>query len=79
MVDGARRVDVLVTVGDVVILNSAVYHSVGQAAGRNCAERVTVETSVLCSDEAILSPDAHEKSLDGGGCSGHATSLLFLA
>ena len=34
MVDGARRVDVLVTVGDVVILNSAVYHSVGQAAGR---------------------------------------------
>ena len=40
MVDGARRVDVLVTVGDVVIVNSAVYHSVGQAAGRatECAK-----------------------------------------
>jgi len=34
VVDGARRVDVPVTVGDVVILNSAVYHSVGEAAGR---------------------------------------------
>jgi hypothetical protein len=34
VVDGARRVDVPVTVGDVVILNSAFYHSVGEAAGR---------------------------------------------
>jgi hypothetical protein len=34
VVDGARRVDVPVTVGDVVIVNSAVYHAVGQAAGR---------------------------------------------
>ena len=34
VVDGARRVDVPVTVGDVVIVNSAVYHAVGRAAGR---------------------------------------------
>jgi hypothetical protein len=34
VVEGARRVDVPVTVGDVVIVNSAVYHAVGQAAGR---------------------------------------------
>jgi hypothetical protein len=34
VVDGARRVDVPVTVGDVVIVNSAVYHAVGHATGR---------------------------------------------
>jgi hypothetical protein len=34
VVDGVRRVDVPVAVGDVVILNSALYHTVGKAAGR---------------------------------------------
>ena len=34
VVDGARRVDVPVTVGDVVIVNSAIYHAVRQATGR---------------------------------------------